>query len=180
MKRYVAILMVLCCMLGLAACGAGDRTSNGNATVSHAITANDLMQAMRDAGYNVEVDTSASVEDLDVPGATTVTMLGYHKFDGMEKGGFAYFFEFNSSADALSAYNELVSALSGDGIYMREVNGAHGEKSVFTDNADPDFGDTRILTQVENTLVFALEQWDIDSTGSYDYELNRILEDLGY
>ena len=183
MKRYVAILMALCCLVGLAACGAGNGASGGNGagTASYAISANDLVQTMRDAGYGVQPDGYETAGDLGITNAREFDALNFYKDEnGVEKHTSVFFVVFADAGDAQSAYEQIVSAGAADGVYLRAYNHGNGKKATYTDDSDPYFGYMTIVSQVENTLVIAVESWDIDSFGTYDYELSSILAKLNY
>ena len=178
MKRKISLLLAILMIL-LAGCGsAGDS--------KRAISANDLKQALIKADYEVEeapMDSADVEEELGVHNVSSATGLSFYKLEengGVEQYGFAFIFQCDNEKDAVSAYNEIDAMNVSEGMYFEEVKRSYGKKSTYEDADNPDFGAVYFVVQVENTVVIAMEEWDVDGNGAYDYELNNILESLGY
>ena len=193
MRRFVSFILVCMLLLGLSGESGGPVTSNNGdggskgeggskveATVK-AANANDLMQALRDAGYRVEKQDDVTAQDRGMENAETFTVIGFYKDeDGVEKMGEITFMKFGDFEEAMSAYYDIVSMCTSDGIPLRDSNTVTCMRSTYTDDADPDFGEAYVVAHLEDIVIMAIETWDIDSSGSYDHEMENILKKLGY
>lgn len=188
MKRLSIITLVLVLLLNLAACDRkGDSAGNtapieGNTTEkSNAITAEELIAEMEDAGYEIQPPMSVTMADFGLSIDGSVRDINFYKNEeGVEHFGDVFFFEFDSASDAEAAYAEILDIYYSEGFDFQSVACKNGEKAIFIDDENPDFGTECVLVQVENTLVLAIEGWDIDSSGTYTHELTNILYVLGY
>ena len=183
MKKIMAMLLTMMLLLSLAACAdKGTEDGNSSKTVSMA----DFMDAFRKAGYEVGFDGSDSIcaEDFGIEAYSPTSCSGFafgFENSGMEKDGVLYYFAFANKKDAEAAFDAIIKLMREDGVYMKSVSDANGKKSKEMDDEDPYFGSVTVLTQVENTLVFSMEEWDIDVDGyTYDKGMENILEKMGY
>ena len=193
MKQVVSLVLAIMMLLSLTACGAkehagGDRdypqktnTEARTEIQSYAVKPVDLKRAILKAGYEEQDYSDADANDLGINNAKSCTEMFFYKNEnGVEKYTEIFFIEFVNESDAITAYNYMCNLCVNDEIPLQAVQSAHGLKSVHTDDVDPEFGGDTIISQVENTVVFVLEGWDIDSKGTYDHEINSILSALGY
>ena len=197
MKRCLSIVLACIIFLGLTACGSSGNSSN-SINPSNSINSNnqadeskvevvrtineyDLMQALSNAGYSVQEYDGITAEDMNIGNAVSfVPMSFYKEADGVEKMGEIYFIAFTNPVEAVSSYNMFLSMSEEEGFGFRNLTTDKGLKSVFTDDSDPDFGAAYVISQLDNTLIFAIEEWDIDTAGTYDHEMHNILISMGY
>ena len=187
MKRKISLLLAILMIL-LAGCGSGGdskHTISKHTSSKHAISLNDLKQALKKADYNNFSEYPLDPEeDFGLTNVSSATELSCYKNEeniGVEKFVGVIFFQCNSEKDALNAYNEIYSIVTSEGIYLTDVKTGNGQKSSYEEVFDSDNnGSVAYLIQVEDTVIFASESRDIDGSGSYDYELGKVLESVGY
>ena len=176
MKRKISLLLAILMIL-LAGCGSGGDSK-------HAISLNDLEQALKKADYNnfseYPVDPEADFGLTNVSSATELSCYKNEEDIGVEKFVDVFFFQCNSEKDAVNVYNEIDFIFANDGIYFNDVKTSNGRKCTYKEAEDPEYGVVYLVIQVEDTVLIAVESWDVDGAGPYDYELNNILERLGY
>ena len=158
---------------------------SADADAKRAISGTDLKQAFINAGYEVEESpmSASDVEELGVHNVSSATALNIYKpmeNGGVEKNCVAVLFQFDNEEDAVSAYNEIDSMSASEGMRFEEVKRSYGKKTTYEEIYNSDRGAAYFVTQVENTVVAAAEVWCVDGNSSYDNELGKVLESLGY
>ena len=186
MKKWIAIIVALLLLVGMSACGddgVNDKENGNNSghAASKAISANDLLNALKKAGYSAAKNGNVTAEDMEICDTTAFSAIDFYKESGnTQEMGTVYFFQFADEETAVSNYNVLLQLVREDGLPFQNINGTNGLKAVYVDDEDPEYGCKYIISQVENTMIYAMESWDIDGSGSYDDGLAEILNHLCY
>ena len=175
MKKGIVFILIIALALGMAACGSGNRGK----TISHL----DLNVALQEAQYATRLVVGGSaleatmqeLELYDVNMAATVSFM--KETDDLSASGFAYVFSFADESAAVSAFATLLKMCVESGISIQTVESKNGRKAVYQ------AGNTAatILSQAENTIVYATEHSETDiKNGIYKAGIGKILENLGY
>ena len=191
MKKFLAAFIATVLLITMVACSGGAAPTTGTKPSAKVPTIDDLTNAFLDKGYtrdrnNEESITQDALEELNIVDCrmTAMRIFGKVRSDDSGTGVSLFYLQFDSEVEAKNAFYAMFNGLNSEAPsdeQLATVSGKNGLKAK-GNFSDSDDGLIVMLSQMGNTLVYAVEGFDRygDSGAIYNGEMVAIMENLGY